>query len=132
MNETLLKIKDLVFNEETSHLMEADNQKIEKTEILEKTITTIHEIKRKREIAMDIVYQEGYSRCLLEINSFLSCFNLPESSRQNVLKYLTRRPHKNINLQSPTESIQCYNRLVNVDIQIQNGSINNLVWRPWI
>ncbi|KAK6175682.1 hypothetical protein SNE40_014083 [Patella caerulea] len=150
MNETLLKIRDLVYKNELINIVDKENQRIEKIEILEKAIEIIKHVHYCNNRS-DNVYQQGFIKCFTEINSFLLNINTCDNIiRHKILAFLSKTGHKT----EKTETMKSVGKLEScqiVPISSRTSHIENIrqctktpnsmskircenkgVWRPWV
>ncbi|KAM9361211.1 transcription factor HES-5-like [Symphorus nematophorus] len=121
INSSIEQLKSLLGPE---FLKQQPDSKLEKADILEMTVCFLRRLRKQQQQlpAVDsAAVDQGYSRCVQEVEHFLSREQVKTQSQRRLLNHFNKREADF----SPLSST------VQTNISKDKSAVNSAVWRPW-
>ncbi|XP_075880490.1 transcription factor HES-5-like [Nelusetta ayraudi] len=123
INSSIEQLKSLLGPE---FLQQQPDSKLEKADILEMAVCILRRLQQQRQAVDSAAASRGYSRCVQEVEHFLSSEQVKIQHHRSVMKNLCKRQSS-----SDVNMTQTGFSPLSSAIKDKSASISSAPWRPW-
>ncbi|XP_056293130.1 transcription factor HES-5-like [Pseudoliparis swirei] len=127
INSSIEQLKSLL---DPEFLKQQPDSKLEKADILEMTVCVLRRLQQQNQAVDSAAVGQGYSRCVQEVNHFLSREQGKTPSKRRLMHHFNK-------LQSSSEKnrreadFSPLSSTVQTSISKEKSAVNSAPWRPW-
>ncbi|KAI3369779.1 hypothetical protein L3Q82_024609, partial [Scortum barcoo] len=127
INSSIEQLKSLLGPE---FLKQQPDSKLEKADILEMTVCVLRRLQQQQQAVDSAAVDQGYSRCVQEVEHFLSREQVKTQSQRRLVKHFNQ-------LQSSSDEklreadFSPLSSTVQTSITKEKSPVNSAPWRPW-
>ncbi|XP_070758277.1 transcription factor HES-5-like [Enoplosus armatus] len=124
INSSIEQLKSLLGPE---FLKQQPDSKLEKADILEMTISVLRRLRQQHPAMNSAAVKQGYSRCVQEVDNFLSREQVKTQSQTRLLNHFNKSSDKNLR----EADFSLLSSTVQTSITKEKSPANSAPWRPW-